>query len=224
MAEKKRPVQKGGHYCVAGVPNNRSCTNTSYTLGISMHQFSVIPTVKAQSLKFVQQHRVDFGEPVAKNASLSSAHFEQSSYEATLAFSLDGMMQVKWNKVLIKGSVPTRHAVLTDRKRGQLRRDAFTEFHELEAKKKKVDETREESMSNLVDHHDDDTNEENLCNIATDVCMSPIDESSASTNASTATVSVTTPFTSAVALTSTNNTCASQSIQHLFLSPLHPPT
>lgn len=106
----------------------------------------------------------------------------------------------------------------------QLRRDAFTEFHELEAKKKKVDDTREESMSNLVDDHDDDTNEENPFNIATDVCMSPIDESSASTNASIATVSVITPFTSPVALTSTNNTCASQSIQHLFLSPLHPPT
>ncbi|XP_022777859.1 uncharacterized protein LOC111319327 isoform X1 [Stylophora pistillata] len=63
-------------------------------------------------------------------------------------------------------------------------------------------------MSNLVDDHDDDTNEENPCNIVTDVCMSPIDESSSNTNASTATASVTTPFTSPVALTSTNNTCA----------------
>lgn len=90
----------------------------------------------------------------------------------------------------------------------QLRRDAFAEFHELEAKKKKVDEAREESMSNLVDDGDDDTNEENPSNIATDVCMSPIDESSGSTNTSTATVSLTTPFTSPVALTSTNNTCA----------------
>lgn len=90
----------------------------------------------------------------------------------------------------------------------QLRRDAFADFHESEAKKKKVDEAREESMSNLVDDHDDDTNEENPFNIATDVCMSPTDESSGSTNTSTATVSVITPFTSPVALTSTNNTCA----------------
>ena len=90
----------------------------------------------------------------------------------------------------------------------QVRRDAFVEFHAVEAKKKKVDEAREESSSNLVDDHDDDTNEENPCIIATDVCMSPIDESSTSTNTSTATVSVTTPFTSPVALTSTNNTCA----------------
>ena len=89
----------------------------------------------------------------------------------------------------------------------QLRRDAFVEFHAVEAKKKKVDEAREESSSNLVDDHDDDANEENPCIIATDVCMSPIDESSTSTNTSTA-VSVTTPFTSPVALTSTNNTCA----------------
>ncbi|PFX11714.1 THAP domain-containing protein 2 [Stylophora pistillata] len=169
-----------------------------------MHQFPVNPTVRAQWVKFVQRHRVDFGEPVAKHASLCSAHFEQSCYEGSLAFSLDGMTQIKRNKVLIKGSVPTRHAVLpegpevlTDRKRRQL-----------EAKKKKVDEAREESMSNLVDDHDDDTNEENPCNIVTDVCMSPIDESSSNTNASTATASVTTPFTSPVALTSTNNTCA----------------
>ncbi|PFX22546.1 putative RNA-directed DNA polymerase from transposon X-element [Stylophora pistillata] len=170
--------------------------------------------VRAQWVKFVQRHRVDFGEPVAKHASLCSAHFEQSCYEGSLAFSLDGMTQIKRNKVLIKGSVPTRHAVLpegpevlTDRKRRQLRRDAFADFHESEAKKKKVDEAREESMSNLVDDHDDDTNEENPFNIATDVCMSPTDESSGSTNTSTATVSVITPFTSPVALTSTNNTC-----------------
>ncbi|XP_022791620.1 THAP domain-containing protein 2-like [Stylophora pistillata] len=118
-----------------------------------MHQFPVNPTVRTQWVKFVQRHRVDFGEPVAKHASLCSAHFEQSCYEGSLAFSLDGMTQIKRNKVLIKGSVPTRHAVLpegpevlTDRKRRQLRRDAFAEFHVLEAKKKKVDEAMEESM------------------------------------------------------------------------------
>lgn len=127
MAEKKRPVRKGGRYCVAGAPNNQSCTNTSYTPDISMHQFPVNPTVRAQWVKFVQLHRVDFGEPVAKCASLCSAHFEQSCYESSLAFSLDGMAQVKRNKVLIKGSAPTRHAVipegpevLTERKRRQV--------------------------------------------------------------------------------------------------------
>ena len=30
MAEKKKPVKKDGRYCVAGAPNNQSCTNTSY--------------------------------------------------------------------------------------------------------------------------------------------------------------------------------------------------
>lgn len=92
-----------------------------------MNQFPVNPTVRAQWVKFVQLHRVDFGEPVAKCASLCSAHFEQSCYKSSLAFSLDGMAQVKRNKVLIKGSAPTRHAVipegpevLTERKRRQV--------------------------------------------------------------------------------------------------------
>ncbi|KAL9982779.1 hypothetical protein ACROYT_G004883 [Oculina patagonica] len=55
-------------------------------------------------------HRVDFGEPVNKHAALCSAHFEQSCYSTSL--SLEGMEEWKRNKVLIKGSIPTRHTVL----------------------------------------------------------------------------------------------------------------
>ena len=60
MAEKKKPVRKGGRYCVAGAPNNQSCTNTNYTPGISMYQFPVDRAVREKWLKFVQRHRVDF--------------------------------------------------------------------------------------------------------------------------------------------------------------------
>ena len=31
--------KRGGRYCVAGGPGSTSCTNTSYTSGIKMHQF-----------------------------------------------------------------------------------------------------------------------------------------------------------------------------------------
>ena len=30
-------THRGGKYCVAGLPDNVSCTNTSYTEGISIH-------------------------------------------------------------------------------------------------------------------------------------------------------------------------------------------
>ena len=78
MAEKKKPVREGGRYCVAGAPNNQSCTNTSYTPGISMHQFPVDRAVREKWLKFVQRHRLDFNEPISKHAFLCSVHFERS--------------------------------------------------------------------------------------------------------------------------------------------------
>ena len=60
---------------MAGLPNGESCTNPQYTPGISTHSE---PSVRAQWVKFVRRHRVDFGEPVGKFASVCSAHFEQS--------------------------------------------------------------------------------------------------------------------------------------------------
>ena len=135
MAEKKKPVKKDGRYCVAGAPNNQSCTNTSYTPGISMHQFPVDRAVREKWLKFVQRHRVDFKEPISKHASLCSVHFERGCYENSLAFTLEGMANTKRNKVLIKGSIPTIHAVvsevseeLTDRKKRQVSSDFQSSF------------------------------------------------------------------------------------------------
>jgi len=128
MADRgKKAMRRGGRYCVAGTPNKQSCKNTSYTPGISMHQFPSDPIIRAKWVKFVQRHRVDFAEPVAKHASLCSAHFEQSCYSGSFALELKGMEGFKQNKVLVKGSVPTRHSVLpatpevlTERKKRQV--------------------------------------------------------------------------------------------------------
>ena len=131
MAEKKKLMWKGGRYCVAGAPNNQSCTNTSYTPGISMHQFPVDRAVREKWLNLVQHHRVDFKEPISKHVSLCSVHFERSS----LAFTQEGMANTKRNRVLIKGSIPTIHAVvsevseeLTDRKKRQVSSDFQSSF------------------------------------------------------------------------------------------------
>ena len=120
MAENEKPVREGGRYCVAGAPNNQSCTNTSYTPGISMHQFPVDRAVREKWLKFVQQ---------------CSVHFERGCYENSLAFTLEGIANTKRNKVLIKGSIPTIHAVvsevseeLTDRKKRQVSSDFQSSF------------------------------------------------------------------------------------------------
>ena len=107
-----KAVQSGGRYCVAGAPNNQSCRNTSDTPGITMHQFSLDPKIRSQWVKFVQRRRVDFGEPINKYASLCSAHFEPSCYPMRLRLSLQGTEETKRNKVLIKGSIPTKATVL----------------------------------------------------------------------------------------------------------------
>ena len=114
MAEKKKPVRKGGRYCVAGAPNNRSCTNTPYTPGISMHQFPVDRILREKWVKFGQRHRVGFKEPISKHASLCSVHFAPSCYENCLVFSFEGMANTKRNRVFIKGSIPTIHAVVPE--------------------------------------------------------------------------------------------------------------
>ena len=78
---------------MAGAPNGASCTNTQYMPGISTHLFPSEPNVRAQWVKFVRRHRVDFCEPVGKFASLCSAHdhFEQSCFTNSLASSLPGI-------------------------------------------------------------------------------------------------------------------------------------
>ncbi len=62
MAESQNPTHKttrrGGKYCVAGLPNNVSCTNTSYTVGISMHRFPKNPETRQKWVKVVRKRRL----------------------------------------------------------------------------------------------------------------------------------------------------------------------
>lgn len=77
-----------------------------------MHHFPFNPKIRAQWVKFVKCHRVDFGEPINKYASLCLAHFEPSFYPIWLWLSLQGTEETKHNKAIIKGSISTRDTVL----------------------------------------------------------------------------------------------------------------
>ena len=104
-----RASKRGGRYCVAGGPNKTSCTNTSYTEGVSMHYFPSDENVKQAWVKFVRRHRKDFIP--SKSSSLCSVHFEDSCFERRAAV-LSGESEIKFKRFLIKGSVPTRDTVV----------------------------------------------------------------------------------------------------------------
>ena len=110
MAEAREKVKTGGRYCVAGAPNNESCKNTSYTKGVSMHTFPTEPTLKAKWIKFVQKHRVDFGETVSKFAALCSAHFEKECFDNYIAWSLGYAKR----RNLVSDTIPTRHTTIPE--------------------------------------------------------------------------------------------------------------
>ena len=61
MAEGNETRKRGGRYCVAGAPNDVSCTNSTFTNGIRMHQFPSNPVVRRQWVKFVH-HCLDDDE------------------------------------------------------------------------------------------------------------------------------------------------------------------
>ena len=107
MAEgASKPKRRGGRHCVAGAPNNQSCQNTTFSPGITMHQFPTDPVLRDKWVKFVQRHRREF-KPEGKYTSLCSAHFEASCYNFPIQ--LEG---IQMNRVLIKGSVPTRDTII----------------------------------------------------------------------------------------------------------------
>ena len=129
MAECKhgKTKRRGGRYCVAGAPNLQSCKNTTFTEGITMHQFPSDPVIRGKWVKFVQRHRHDFRE-ASKYASLCSAHFEDSCYTRSMPLQLEHMKEAKVVRVLIKGSLPTRDTVvpttpgpITNRRKRQVR-------------------------------------------------------------------------------------------------------
>ena len=51
--------KKGGIYCVAGGPNQQNCRNTSYTPGITMHQFPKDEKLQ-EWVRFVRWHRLNY--------------------------------------------------------------------------------------------------------------------------------------------------------------------
>ena len=122
----KRPVNRGGRYCVAGGPNKTSCTNTSYTEGVSMHYFPSAEDVRQKWTNFVRRHRKDFTP--SKSSSLCSVHFADSCFEQRPAlYSSDVSVELmKFKRFLIKGSIPTRDTVVpysspeTKAKKGKL--------------------------------------------------------------------------------------------------------
>ena len=107
MAElASKPKRRGGRYCVAGAPNNQSFQNTLFSCGITMHQFPTDAVLREKWIKFVQRHRRDL-KPEGKYTLLCSAHFEASCYNFPIR--LEG---IQMNRILIKGSVPTRDTII----------------------------------------------------------------------------------------------------------------
>lgn len=103
MAEAKK---RGGRYCVAGGPKNISCTNTSYTDGISMHVFPKNDDARRKWTRFVQRHRPNFSP--SSTSALCSVHFEVSCFERNISLDLgDQAPSNTLKKFLKRGSIPT---------------------------------------------------------------------------------------------------------------------
>ena len=115
MAENSK--KRGGRYCAAGGPNLTSCTNTSYTKGISMHVFPKDETTRRKWTRFVHKHRPHF-QPKSLSA-LCSAHFTASSFERNIDISLgDGQPEgSRLRRFLKEGAVPSVDAVAPEQTR-----------------------------------------------------------------------------------------------------------
>ena len=122
MADKAKKKTRG-NYCVAGGPNLTNCENNSLTPGISMHYFPKDETLRKKWTLFVKVHRKDFVP--SKSATLCSVHFDEKCFESKpvpFACAETGKA-IQPKRYLIKGSVPTRYAVvphsspITSRKR-----------------------------------------------------------------------------------------------------------
>ena len=114
--------KRGGRYCVAGGPNNVSCTNTSYMDHISMHVFPKDEVLRKKWTCFVQEHRANF---VAKPLSaLCSAHFEPSCFERNVNIHLgDSVPSKSLKRFLKKGSIPTVDCAVSTEPPKQTARD-----------------------------------------------------------------------------------------------------
>lgn len=121
MGEAPAKIRRGGRYCVAGGPNNVGCSNSSYSDGISMHQFPRDRERRSKWIKFVQQHRRDFVNP-GRYAALCSAHFTENCFVR----SCTDLVGMKFHRKLERNAIPTRAVqqessdVLSDRAKRQV--------------------------------------------------------------------------------------------------------
>lgn len=114
MAESQNPTRKttrrGGKYCVAGLPNNVSCTNTSYTVGISMHRCPKNPETRQKWVKFVRKRRLDFTP--TDISFLCSMHFLPTCLTRRQDITVDDIeASTRLKKTLSSGAVPTEDGV-----------------------------------------------------------------------------------------------------------------
>eukprot|EP00795_Rhopilema_esculentum_P005660 gene5660-10898_t len=102
-------VKRGGKYCVAGAAGNKSCQNTSYTNGISMHRFPKNEETRRKWTNFVRRHRPNFSP--TSTSHLCSAHFAPTSFTRRLDIGIgDG---VNLNRTLQSGVFPTEDTVIS---------------------------------------------------------------------------------------------------------------
>ena len=92
---------RGGQSCCAGGPNGISCTNTQFTVGISIHRFPKNIKVRKQWIDFVQRHRSGW-EPTNTSV-LCSVHFEDSCF--TTNRQIASSLGIKC--ILTRDAVPT---------------------------------------------------------------------------------------------------------------------
>ena len=86
-------------------------TLAQYTPGIKMHQFPSDPVTRKKWIEFVRRHRPTFPDDPKPSASLCSAHFEDVCYARNPFVQIPGMENIKFNKTLIRGALPTRDTV-----------------------------------------------------------------------------------------------------------------
>ena len=116
MAESQNVIRtttrRGGKYCVAGLPNNVSCTNTSYTEGVSMHRFPKNPETRQKWTKFVRKRRPNFA--ATDTSFLCSMHFAPTCFTRRQDISVPGIeASVMLNRTLVSGAVPTEDGMET---------------------------------------------------------------------------------------------------------------
>ena len=82
MVSKGESNHRGGKYCVAGGPNNVSCTNGQHTKEVSIHHFpnaTKEPKRHSKWVKFVRKHRPEWNP--SETSILCGSHFEDSCFK-----------------------------------------------------------------------------------------------------------------------------------------------